>query len=165
MNALNRDRRGAIYVEFLIAFMPLFVFFMCLIQMVFLSIGQLMTMHAAECAARAAIVVFPDDPSRYDSSQTNQIEGKRRNTVYRAATVALAPVSVVAIKLTFPSTQGGDDDQTSFGRDDLIRVKLEALYKCQVPIAKFIVCNPMTGTRKLKAEAALPNQGADYSYD
>jgi len=166
MTRLVRDRSGAVYVEFLIAFLPLFVFFMCLVQMAGLHTGRLTTLHAAEIGVRAAIVVLPDDPAKYGDTTVNAIQGPRRDAVFKAVSLAVSPVrSIVGIKVTFPSSAGGNDDLGEVGRDDLVRVKVEALYKCSIPLARHLVCSPGSSTRTLKAEAALPNQGADYSYE
>jgi hypothetical protein len=166
MRALGRDTRAAIYVEFLIAFLPLFVFFMCLLQMAGLHMAKLDALHAAQTGVRAAIVVIPDDPSKYGDVEVGKIEGKRRDQIVKAAALPLAAVrSAAGIKVTFPSSAGGDDDLTQVTRDQLVRVKVSIVYKCTIPIAKYFVCDPISNTRKLSGEAALPNQGADYSYD
>jgi Flp pilus assembly protein TadG len=166
MNRLLRAKRGAIYVEFLIAFLPLFVFFMCLLQMAGLHLGKLATLHAAETAARAAIVVLPDDPAQYDNVQVGRIDGKRKDAIIKAASIPLSAVrSLVGVQVTFPSSAGADDDRSQVSRSELVRVKVSAIYRCTMPMAKYIVCDPLTATRKLTAEAALPNQGADYSYE
>jgi hypothetical protein len=166
MKPLRFGSHGAIYVEFLIAFLPLFIFFMCLLQMAGLHLGKLNTLHSAETAVRAAIVVLPDDPARYSNLEVGSITGKRRDDIVKAASLPLTAVSSIkGVKVTFPSSAGGDDDLSQVSRNDLVRVKVSAVYRCTIPIAKFIVCNPLTGTRTLTAEAALPNQGADYGYE
>lgn len=53
------------YVEFLIAFPSLWVFGLCILQLVLLARADLLVRHAAYTAARSAAVVLPDDPSRY----------------------------------------------------------------------------------------------------
>ena len=50
----RRDVRGAVYVEFLIAFLPVYTMFLCLIQLGLLFTVRLVVDHAAENAARAA---------------------------------------------------------------------------------------------------------------
>lgn len=62
---LARDPRGVVYVEFLLAFTPLFVFFLGLVQVSLLAVGALVVRHAAARAARSAIVILEDDPARY----------------------------------------------------------------------------------------------------
>ena len=60
-------------VEFIIVFMPLFTFFLCIFQMGLLYTASLGVQRAAHKAARAAAVVFPDDPKKYENSMPNQI--------------------------------------------------------------------------------------------
>ena len=59
------DQRGVIFVEFLIAFVPLWAFFLCIVQLAFVARADLMVRHAADSAARSAVVVLPDDPNEY----------------------------------------------------------------------------------------------------
>ena len=59
------DQRGVIFVEFLIAFVPLWAFFLCVVQLAFIARADLMVRHAADSAARSAVVVLPDDPNEY----------------------------------------------------------------------------------------------------
>jgi hypothetical protein len=59
------DERGVVYVEFLIAFMPVFLLFLALCELALLSGAMLVVRHAAYRAARSAIVVLEDDPEAY----------------------------------------------------------------------------------------------------
>lgn len=59
------DARGAVYVEFIIAFMPIFVLFLAICQLSLLVVARLVVSHAAVTAARAAVVVLEDDPKYY----------------------------------------------------------------------------------------------------
>ena len=61
----SRRLTGAVSLEFLIAFPPLWVFCLCVFQLVLLARADLIVRHAAESAARSAAVVLPDDPARY----------------------------------------------------------------------------------------------------
>ena len=89
-----RDRRGAIFVEFLIAFLPVQVFFLCLIQLAILFSVRLLTEHAAVNGARAAAVVIGDDGARYSNEGKNELieRGKRRDAVRAAVVLTLAPM-------------------------------------------------------------------------
>jgi hypothetical protein len=71
---LGRDQRGAAYVEFLLAFIPVFVMILGMLQAAMMYSGQLVVQHAANRAARAAVVVLPDDPADYGGAGVNQIE-------------------------------------------------------------------------------------------
>ncbi len=50
------------------------MFFLCLIQLGLIYTANLSVEHAATRAARAAVVVLPDDPERYDGDPINQID-------------------------------------------------------------------------------------------
>src|SRR5258708_36207326 len=89
------DRRGAVYVEFLIAFLPVLVFFSALFQLGMVQIADLVTEHAAVVAARAAIVILPDDAIYYDDVPENNLSGKdnrRRSDIEEAARMALSAI-------------------------------------------------------------------------
>jgi hypothetical protein len=155
---------GAVYVEFLIAFMPLFVMFMSTVQLAFVEIANVVTKHAAVTGCRAAIVVLPDDPADYGNAQTYTVVGKRKADIEAAVKGPLRAVSVVPIvKVTFPTSPAGDDDRRTFAHDALVRVQVKFDYLCQIPIGKNFVCG-LLGVKVLKAEAALPMQGANYVY-
>ncbi len=157
--------RGAVMVEFLIAFLPLFTFFECLLQLSALTTAKLVVNHAAICAARAASVVIHDHPDYYEGQAAGKVDGLRRKDVELAAAIPMRALSsLVDLKITFPSTAGGTDDRLQFEPHELIRVRLEGLYVCRIPLASRLVCNFLTQTRTIVAEAALPAQGAQYPY-
>lgn len=60
-----KEVRGAVYVEFLLVFMPVFLLFLAVVQLGFVYAARLVVQHAATRAARAAVVVLDDDPARY----------------------------------------------------------------------------------------------------
>ena len=62
---LIRDESGVVLLEFLIAFVPLWTLFICAAQLAFIAQASLIVKHSADSAARAAIVVLPDDPTEY----------------------------------------------------------------------------------------------------
>lgn len=162
---LERDARGAVYVEFLIAFLPLLVFFECLVQLAGLITAKLVVAHAASCGARAASVVVWDDPKYYSNVEPGSATGQRRDDIEKAVAIPLRAVkSIVKMKVTMPSGDGAGDDRTSYGADDVVRVRVEATYRCMVPLASHLVCGLVTGRRTLTAEAAMPGQGAEYKY-
>lgn len=80
MAELRRSRRrrkreaGAVYVEFLVAFPIMLMFFLCLTQLGLIYTANLSVEHAATRAARAAVVVLPDRPDRYGGDPINQID-------------------------------------------------------------------------------------------
>jgi hypothetical protein len=62
------DERGAVYVEFLIAFFPLFLMFLAICQLALLAAADAVVRHAAFSAVRSAIVVLEDNPERFDDA-------------------------------------------------------------------------------------------------
>lgn len=69
----RRRREGAVYAEFIIAFPPVLIFFLCLLQLSMIFVAKLSVQHAATRAARAAVVVIPGDPQHYDDEPVNNL--------------------------------------------------------------------------------------------
>lgn len=152
----RRRVAGAVYVEFLIAFLPIFFFFLALVQLIFVQTANLITKHAAVKAARAAVVVLPDDPKHYGGVPVGSFSGQRKSDIEHAARIPLGTMGLEA--LTAKVTMDG-----AYGRDAIVKIKLEFLYHCEVPWGRFVVCG-LSNHKKILAEAAMPNQGADYEY-
>ena len=76
--SLHADTGGAVYVEFLVAFIPFFILVLGMMQLALLYSAHLVVQHAAASAARAAIVVFPDCAQRYDGAPENVVNGGGR---------------------------------------------------------------------------------------
>ena len=68
-----RDNKGAVYVEFLLVFPPIFLLFLVILQSVMLRTTDIGVRHAASGAVRSAIVVLPDDPVAYKKELKNKI--------------------------------------------------------------------------------------------
>ena len=71
--SLARGTSGAVYVEFLIAFLPFFVMVLGIAQSALMYMAHLVVQHSATVAVRAAIVVLPDDPSKYEDAPLNTV--------------------------------------------------------------------------------------------
>lgn len=72
--SLTRDTGGAVYVEFLLAFIPLFFMFLGMVQMGLLYGASLVVQHSSNVAVRAAMVVMDDDPQYYDDAERRQLD-------------------------------------------------------------------------------------------
>jgi len=72
---LRDDTRGAVYVEFLVAFIPFFIMVLGIMQIALMYSAHLIVQHAATTAARSAIVVFPDCEYRYGGAPQNVVNG------------------------------------------------------------------------------------------
>lgn len=175
---LRDDTRGAVYVEFLIAFMPVFVFFLCLLQLALLFSAKLLVEHAATEGARAAAVVFGDEAGPYNepSPQLNTISIERRRAVRSAVLIALAPMilddTVASVGVTYPDGNGKSMPNgapiTARMGDGMTRVRVEARLVCKIAIANVIACdrlgNSALRVKDVPAESVFPYQGANYVY-
>jgi hypothetical protein len=179
---LKDDTRGAVYVEFLIAFMPVFVFFLCLLQLALIFSTKLVVEHAATEGARAAAVVFGDEPGPYNEAtpKVNTTSKERRRAVRSAVLIALAPLilddTVVSVSVLYPNSPGGKSvpvDTPIVVRDqaagvEMVRVRVEAAAVCKIAIANVIACERLGSSsvraKTVPAEAVFPYQGANYVY-
>jgi hypothetical protein len=191
---LRQDASGAVYLEFLIAFMPFFIFFLCLWQLSILFYAKLVVDHAAFSAARAAAVVVAECPQNVgdtDPNTVNKLTENRQKYVKASAYIALTPLildGTIGIPdalpfLEYPDFPGGLDmavgektpsyapmSSTSLSN---IRVRINTMFVCKIALADAIVCggllNKLEGaavpyTRALSSESVFPFQGASYSY-
>jgi hypothetical protein len=185
--SILRDRRGAVFVEFLIAFLPVQVFFLCLIQSAILYSVRLVTEHAAVNGARAAAVVIGDDRARYGGEREHDLpeRGQRRDDVRAAVLLTLAPVIlnglVQRVEVFYPEpnrpdgpNQTGTIRYTAMSDQSVqkVRVRVHVESACRIGFASMIVCPSVTQgissfivpTRTVRAEAIFPYQGASYDY-
>jgi hypothetical protein len=188
------ETRGAVYVEFLIAFLPVLTFFLCLLQLSLLFAVKLGVEHAAQVCARGAAVVIGDEPSTYNEQQSdvNTLTDKRKSAITDAAYIALAPFildgSIEGIDVLFPKPDAPGGEDQSGGKityppmplngASMVRVRLEVKVGCRIAFANQIICgNLLTGllgntpigallppTKTVRAEAVYPYQGARYEY-
>jgi hypothetical protein len=179
-SGLRDDTRGAVYVELLVAFMPVFVFFLCLLQLALLFSAKLVVEHAATTGSRSAAVVFGDEPGPYKepSAQPNVSSKERRKTVRGAVLIALAPLilddSVASVGVTYPDSAGakGQPEGTSVTArmgNGMVRVRVEATVVCKIALANIIACDRLGSStlrvRSVFAESMYPYQGANYVYE
>lgn len=158
-----RDDHGAVYVEMLITFVPVLLFFGALLQLMLLAVGGLLVEHSAVVAARAAVVVLPDDPGLYGGAPLGSPTGKRFEDIRRAARIPLLAFEAdPAPEVTFVAAGGGA--ATRFGENELVRVRVAYDFPCLLPLGGALVCAAGGGRVRLNAEAALPNQGTGYAY-
>lgn len=184
LGRLAADARGAVYVEFLGAFMPVFVFFLCLLQLALVFSHKLLVEHAAVQSARAAAVIFADEPGPYGDrgGDPNTLSSGRRQAVRDAALVSLAPLildgSISRVHVVIPR----DDDALGADQPEgaklapmtdagtrMMRVRVEADVVCKIAIANVIACTAAPGGARrvtlASAEAVFPYQGASYAYE
>ena len=155
-SSLQHDQRGAVFVEQLIAYLPVMFFFMATWQLVELCAAHLILKRAASVAARAAIVVLPDDPAFYDSVAKDSFTGKRKEDIELAVAMVLAtnPHFSKDFKVLVPSILKGAAPLTA---------TVKAQFHCFAGWVS-LVCGP-TGVRELSAKSVYAYQGAAYSYE
>lgn len=71
---LIEDQRAAVYFEFLVVFMPVFILFLGMTQVALLMGARLVVQHSATQAARSAAVVLPDDPAFHGETRRDQAD-------------------------------------------------------------------------------------------
>lgn len=180
------------FVEFLIAFLPVYIFFLCLVQLGLVFTARLVTEHAALNGARALAVVGGDEPKRYDDEKLNRLlhDGKRQRAVRSAVLLTMAPLIlngvVQSVTVLYPrpdepdgQTQTGTIELTAMGENSVskVRVRVHAEAACRLALAGPIACGVMTNfadlagsfslflpTLTVRAEAIFPYQGARYDY-
>lgn len=175
-------------MEFLIAFLPVQVFFLCLIQLAILFSVRLLTEHAAVNGARAAAVVIGDDRARYNNEPENELRdgrSKRRDDVRDAVLLTLAPMIlnglIQSVEVMYPDpaqvdgpTRAGVIRFNAMGPQSVekVRIRVEVESACRIGFASMVVCPSLTAgltsflvpTRTVRAEAIFPYQGANYVY-
>lgn len=147
------DGRGAIYVEFIVAVLPLFIFFECLAQLADLYGAKLIVEHAAYRAARGASVIFGDDCARYEP------RGKLYDIRTAAERVLQADPSITASAVQLPTGTKG------YKHGDIATVRVTGRYECKYPLADRIVCLTLWGEPFLwvSAEVSMPVHNPEYS--
>jgi Flp pilus assembly protein TadG len=155
LRSLHSDRKGAVLVEFLVAFMPLMITFSSFVQVAQVATARLVVKHSAIVAARAAAVI-----TNAHNNTPDQKKGDNKGEIEAAVRAALGPWSK-----TMDSIQVEIDDQSS-GADPygMVQVTVKAQYHCSVPFGSTIVCKA-GGARTITMKAAFPHQGACYDDD
>ncbi len=165
---LSACTEGAVYVEFVIAIVPMLILFWGLMQLNGLLLADLVARHAAVNAVRAAVVCDSDEVPQ-SGSELSASSG----CSYQAAKMTLS-----AVKSFSPSGSTDPDFSISVDGADTdgnapVTVTLVAHYHCQVPLVAAFVCGLANGEASLGNElasaslvrrATLPNQGAGYSF-
>jgi hypothetical protein len=155
VNRLETDTRGAVYLEFLIAFLPVVTFFFATWQFTELCAADLVLRRAASAAARAATVVLTDDPHFYGGQAVNAYDGDRRRDIEMAAAMILSASPHFS---TFKVDIQGKKEPG----EEMIAV-VSASFRCGGGWVS-LVCGG-GASRMLTARASVAYQGAKYRYE
>ena len=145
---------GAVFVETLIAYLPVMFFFMATWQLSELCAAHIVVIRAASAAARAASVVLPDDPFYYDGTGLNSFEGTRKGDIELAAKMVLAAAPQISDDPVI-SVSGASGDGP-------VKATVVANFHCAAGWVS-LICGA-GGVRSLRAEADYAYQGAKYKY-
>jgi hypothetical protein len=152
-----RDTAGALFVEHLIAFLPVIYFFLATWQLMELFAADLVVRRAANAAVRAAVVVLPDDPNAFGrDGGINTYTGLRREYVQRAAELILQAAANIEDNVIV-------EVSGTFSEHNPITAEVRARFRCTASWVN-IVCGGQP-TRTLTARSTHVYQGARYSYD
>lgn len=166
MKRLLTQKKGAVLAEFIIAFVPMMNMFFCFTQYAQTAIANLVLRHAATAGARAAIVT-------YGSCETNQgnedcasfnpganiEQGETPERIIRDATV----ITLAGWADKFDAINIDYRTGTTAGFADphgIVRVTVRGSYRCDTPLARYIMC--AGGHVQMTEYAELPLQGALY---
>ena len=121
------DQRGVVFLEFLIAFVPMWAFFLCIVQLAFITHANLMVKHSADSAARSAVVVLPDDPNEYGGEPEMSVD-RNRVTASDIVEVLGRVGSTLRDRPNSDSVVSAFSDQTlaNLGRSRLNTIRLAA---------------------------------------
>jgi uncharacterized membrane protein YgcG len=154
LKELENDKRGAVLVEFAVAFMPLMITFSSFVQLQQMATARLVVKHSAVVGARAAAVI-----SNAGKNTPDQKEGTNEDLIRAGVLAGLGPwkntMSNVNVKV--------EDRSTCDDPYGMVSVTVTADYKCSVPFSNIFMCG--TGkTHSFKPMTArFPHQGARFA--
>jgi Flp pilus assembly protein TadG len=150
---LRADSKGAVYVEFLVALVPMFTLFWGLVQLNGLFLADIVAQHAAVSAVRAAIVCEPDDHSQRPQGGQECAE----DAVHEILGMSGGQKTVSAIQGADVSLAG-----LSTTGNASVTATVTVEYDCEVPLVGRLICGGSSAV--IVRKATLPNQGAFYAY-
>ena len=149
-------QRGAVLVEFALAFLPLLMLFFATAQLAKLATARLAVKHSAIIGARAAAVMWNEH-----DNVPEQPQGADQNDIEKAVKSALGPWweldgPITSVKVSVKDASTRDDPY------DWVEVNVKAEYACRLPFG-FLVCGGLT--KRLEETYRMPHQGAQYRLD
>lgn len=177
---LLTDNRGASYVEFLIAFLPMLFLFMCIWQFGRILTTRIQCDHAAAAAARAAAVIIAEPEE--NGKVLHQVSDDTKSQISIAAFASLAPaiaadwISSISLKLPKSLGSKSNDEQLDFtptgsvfevAPTRMVHVRLTTQFRCKLPPADYVMCKHSDDagwTFPIITEASFPYQGARYDF-
>jgi len=158
-------------VEFLIAFLPVFTFFLCLLQLGLLFAVRLVVEHAATNGARAAAVIIGDDPHTYGDEALNKVEKNKRRwkAIRQAVVLSVAPFildgTIDSVDVDFPPADqpegkvvAGPYAYTPMNMTSVSKVRVRVIVSanCKIGLANFFTCMSIIEQQVFKAGVSFP---------
>jgi Flp pilus assembly protein TadG len=162
------DGSGAVYVEFLVAIVPMLTLFWGLMQLNGILLADLVTRNAAQHAVRAAVVCG-----------TGKLEGGQSSE--SAATECANEAAKAVMKSVASFAEPGKDEPqvtttvrgaSEHGNQDVTAI-VSGHYHCEVPMVGAALCalvnltgpqGAQSGPLVITHEATFPNQGHYYKF-
>jgi hypothetical protein len=98
----KRGSSGAVFVEVLVAIIPVLIFFFGLLQLALLYTARLVVRHAAQRAVRSAVVVLEDDPARFDNTPQGEVTYHDPNSTGAGSTEQFLQGMADVLKVQLP---------------------------------------------------------------
>ena len=130
---LIEDQRAAVYFEFLVVFLPVFLLFLGMTQVSLLLGARLVVQHASVQAARSASVVLPDDPAYHGDTRRDQADFRE---FALGTDEGIAGAAIRTLKRLAAILYGADipDNITATGDPRMNAIRLAA-YKVLLPLS------------------------------
>lgn len=153
LRSLQRNTKGAVLAEFVIAIVPVFAVFFNFVQLSKVATARLVVKHSAICGARAAAVM-----ANANDNTPDQPAGDQKGEIEKAVKVAMGPWFANSGGITNVKTTV-TDSSTRADPYGWVEVKVEAIYSCRVPMGA-----PACGgfTKTITETVRMPHQGASY---
>jgi Flp pilus assembly protein TadG len=153
LKGLGKDKRGAVLVEFAIAFMPLMITFSSFVQLQQMATARIVVKHATIVGGRAAAVIANKNRNTPDMEDADE-----EDVVKKGVMSALGPwkgtMSNVDVKI--------DDVSNCEDPYGMVSVTVTADYKCSVPFAGLFMCGGSRTHSFKPMISRFPHQGARY---
>ncbi len=150
---LHKYNRGAVLVEFAIAFMPLMITFSSFVQLQQMATARIVVKHSAIVGARAAAVI-----SNRARNTPDQADADNEDEVKKSVESALGPWKRTMRNINVKV----DDTSTCADPYGMVSVTVTADYECSVPFSNLFMCG-VGKTHSFKPMTAqFPHQGARY---
>ena len=152
LKGLHKNKRGAVLVEFAIAFMPLMITFSSFVQLQQMATARIVVKHATIVGGRAAAVISNKNRNTPDAEDNDNVDEVKKGVV-----AALGPWKT---KLTVDVKV----DDTSSCKDPygMVSVTVNADYKCSVPFSNLFMCGASKTHSFKPMVSRFPHQGARY---